>query len=172
MAVAGVVMGCISVPISLIMIISLLTQDAKLQDKKQLIDSETNMKEIGLVFRIWAGNHNDEYPFNVSQADGGTRELCHPDENGVEQNPVPTFMVMSNELSTPAFLVAHNDPTKKWAESFETLTISNITYLLRTGTNVNEMNPLEIMLIDPANGGVLQPAMEAVKADKSYKQNP
>jgi hypothetical protein len=127
--------------------------------------SENNLKMIGIAFRIWEGNNGDEYPFHVSTAKGGTRELCHPDANGYEPNPVPTFKAMANELSTPNILVAPNDPAKHAAASFASLTADNITYVLRTGPNVVESHPEEILAVDPVNG-------IALRCDGSVERDP
>jgi prepilin-type N-terminal cleavage/methylation domain-containing protein len=57
-----------------------------------------NLKQVGLSFRIWAGDNNDKYPAQVSVTNGGAMELC------AQGNPFPIFLVMSNELSTPELL--------------------------------------------------------------------
>jgi DNA-directed RNA polymerase subunit RPC12/RpoP len=158
MAIAGFILGYISIPLSLVIAAFMFIQKAEMDDshhRAQIINSENNLKQIGLAFRLWAGDHNDQFPFNVSQAQGGTSELCEPDSNGFEKNPVPIFMVMSNELATTRILVCPNDNTKQAASDFSTLTTSNISYQLRTGTNLNESHPAEILAIDSINGIVL-----------------
>jgi hypothetical protein len=123
----AIVLICLT-PIPLIAILAamLLPALAAAKHKAQEINSVNNMKEIGLAFRIWEGDHNGQFPFNVSQAQGGTLELCQPDNDGYEHNPAPTFMVMSNELSTPRILVCPNDPDKQPAVDFASLTGNNI----------------------------------------------
>ena len=139
------------------------------REKADVIESESNLKQIALAFRLWEGDHNDQYPFNVSQAQGGTFELSEPDSNGFEKNPVPTFMVMSNELGNPQILVCPNDKTKQAAADFASLTTNNISYQLRTGTNVNDINPQEILAVDPINGLVLR-CDGSVERDFHYKK--
>jgi competence protein ComGC len=34
-----------------------------------------NLKQIGLAYRIWAGDNNDKYPMEISVTNGGTLEL-------------------------------------------------------------------------------------------------
>lgn len=176
MAIAAIILGYFSIPISLVMIAVMFFQQAHYQAemgdsrrKAQIINSESNLKQIGLAFRIWEGDHNDQFPFNVSQTQGGTRELCEPDSNGFEKNPVPIFMVMSNELGTTRILVCPNDQTKQAAADFASLTANNISYQLRTGTNVNKNNPEEILAIDPINGLVLH-CDGSVLPDFHYKK--
>ena len=117
--------------------------------------SENNLKQIGLALRIWEGGHNDQYPWNVSQTKGGVEELCQTGTDGFEKNPAAVFMVMSNELSTTRILVCPNDTNKQPAADFQHLTANNISYELRTGTNVSDSNPGEILAVDPINGIVL-----------------
>jgi hypothetical protein len=166
-AIALVVCACLFVPAILAAL--LLPALAAAKNKAQVINSVNNLKQIGLAFRIWEGDNNDQYPFNVSQAQGGVKELCETDSNGFEKNPAAVFMVMSNELSTPKILVCANDPDKKAATDFSSLTAKNISYQLRTGTNVNESNPDEVLAVDPINGLVLH-CDGSVQRDLRYKK--
>lgn len=172
MGIAGFILGYISIPITLLTVVVLFAEKSVMDDSRRtalVIDSETNLKGIGLAFRIWAGDNNDEFPFNVSQSKGGTMELCHPDKDGIEQNPVPTFMVMSNELAATGVLVCPNDKTKHKATDFASLTTDNISYELRTGPEVSEKNPAEVLAIDPVNGLVLH-CDGTVERDAHYKR--
>jgi prepilin-type N-terminal cleavage/methylation domain-containing protein/prepilin-type processing-associated H-X9-DG protein len=62
-----------------------------------------NLKQVGVAFRIWALDHNDRYPMQVSVTNGGTLELVG--------SPMvfASFSVMSNELSTPKILFCPSD---------------------------------------------------------------
>ena len=136
-------------------VLLLLTSCIKTVGDRSMTDvarSERNLKQIGLAFIMWADDHNHQFPFNVSQAMGGTRELCNLDNDGFEMNPVPIFMVISNELQSTRMLVSPNDKAKKAAADFASLTINNISYKLRTGTNVNPDHSTEILAVDPING--------------------
>lgn len=62
------------------------------------IDCVNNLKQVGLAYRIWAGDNNDKYPMEVSVTQGGTMELLNTPDAW------KTFQLMSNELSTPKIL--------------------------------------------------------------------
>ena len=63
--------------------------------RAMLINCVSNLKQIGLAYRIWAGDNNNQYPMRVPVSKGGAMELINDgDVAGV-------FQVMSNELSTP-----------------------------------------------------------------------
>jgi hypothetical protein len=118
-------------------------------------NSRNNLIQISIAFRIWAGDNNGQFPFNVSQSQGGTRELCHRDSNGFEKNPAPTFMALSNGIASVKILVCRNDETKKPAADFASITTANISYQLRTGADVSLDHPSEILAVDPINDLVL-----------------
>lgn len=62
-----------------------------------------NLKQVGVAFRTWALDHNDQYPMQVSVTNGGTMELMG------SQTVFADFAVMSNELSTPKILFCPSD---------------------------------------------------------------
>lgn len=115
-------------------------------------DCRRHLREVGLAFKIWALDHNDQYPFNVSTNSGGTRELCATGPDGFDRNALAHFQIISNELSTPGFLVCPKDSGKRAADDFANLSEANISYRLRTGTNINAENPQEVMAVCPIHG--------------------
>lgn len=164
-AVAGLVMGYVSVLVTLLILPAMLLPAlSKAKSRAQTISCVNNMKQIGLAFKVWALDHDDQYPFNVSTAKGGTFELCSRDSEGYELNPAPHLMVMSNELSTPRILVCPQDASKQAAASFVNLQAANVSYRVRSGTNVSDINPQEILVVCPVHGHVLL-------SDGSVQQN-
>ena len=65
------------------------------------------------------------------------------------------YSFMSNELNTPIVLICPKDRSKKPAASFESLTTSSVTYRLRSGTNVADTNPREVLMVCPIDGNTL-----------------
>jgi competence protein ComGC len=72
-----------------------------------------NLKQVGLAFRIWAGDHNDLYPMQVSVTNGGTMEFVGTLET------FRHFEVMSNELNTPKILFCLYDTSRSRADYFK-----------------------------------------------------
>src|SRR6266705_5853433 len=74
-----------------------------------------NLKQVGLSYRIWAGDHGSKYPMQVSITDtngGGTMELASG------RNAWINFAVMSNELSTAKILWCPTDTGRTSATNF------------------------------------------------------
>ena len=158
MATAGLVLGYLSVVIVPIAILSAMLMPALSQAKgrAQEISCRNNMKQIGLAFRTWAIDNEDQLPFNVSTNKGGTLELCTVGSDGFDRNAAFHFRVMSNELSTPKILVCPADATKHPALDFLNLLPANVSYQVRSGTNINENNPQEVLAVCPIHGNELR----------------
>jgi hypothetical protein len=118
-------------------------------------DCQNNLRQIGLAYKVWALEHNDQFPFNVSTNAGGSLELCDRGPDGFEKNPVVHFRIVSDELSTPSFLMCPNDPAKRPATDFSSLQLNNVCYRLRTGTHINGENPQEVLAVCPIDGNEL-----------------
>jgi prepilin-type processing-associated H-X9-DG protein len=95
-----------------------------------------NLKQIGICYIVWAGDHNGKFPFETSVTNGGTMEL----NNG--RNAWLNFLVMSNELSTPKNLVCPNDKEHQPpATNFSWQLAGHVSYFvgLDAGTNRPQM---------------------------------
>lgn len=151
-AIAGLVLGYVGVVVSVLVYPAvLLPALARAKERAQSISCQNNMKQIGLAFKIWAADHNGQFPFNVSTNGGGTLELCMPAPNGLDNNAVVHLRVMSNELSTPRILVCPADK-KQSAPAFQFLQQANLSYQLYSGTNITDANPLAVLLVCPIHG--------------------
>jgi prepilin-type N-terminal cleavage/methylation domain-containing protein len=90
----------------------LLPALAAAKKKAQKINCVNNLKQVGLAYRIWAGDNGDKYPQGVQWTSGGANNYTY--HQGVApgsfvNNPGMIFMVMSNELSTPKILFCPSD---------------------------------------------------------------
>jgi hypothetical protein len=77
----------------------ILPQVARPRPRSARISCVNHLKQVGLAFRLWASDNNDQFPMQVSVTNGGAMELA---ETG---SAFAVFMVMSNELNTPKILL-------------------------------------------------------------------
>ena len=91
------------VAIVMILIVLLLPRLATPNGRISKINCTNNLKQVGLAYRIWEGDNGDIYPMGISVTNGGSMEMV------ATGNVVQTFLVMSNELSTPRILHCHRD---------------------------------------------------------------
>ena len=117
-------------------------------DEKKAIDITcvNNLKQIGIAFRIWAGDNGDKFPFAVSTNAGGVMELVGA-KNGLRQNSYLVFQCMSNEISAPLVLICPQDKSKHAATNWAALTEANVSYVAPADTN--------ILAICPVDGNIL-----------------
>jgi prepilin-type processing-associated H-X9-DG protein len=118
-----------------------------------------NLKQVGLAFRLWAGDHNDKYPMQVSTNDGGPLEYMQMGD------AFRLFLCMSNELATPTVLVCPAD-NRLPAKSFASLSNSNISYFV--GLDATETMPQMMLTGDrnlAINGVPVTPGLVTLKSN-------
>ncbi|GEM_PF-294965 len=92
----------------------LLPALAKAKAKAQRIKCVSNLKNVGLSFRIFATDNQDRFPMNLSTNDGGTSEYASAAQ---VKNMFLHFAALSNELNTPKIVLCPSD-TKTEATTF------------------------------------------------------
>ena len=130
---------------------------SKAYSPRKPLECVSLLKQIGVAYRLWAGDNNDKYPMVVSVTNGGAMDLV------AAGNVAACFRVMSNELSTPKILVCPQDTHRVWATNFSILNNSNISYFVGLDAT-NETNPRRLLSGDdnlaidgvPVKSGVLQ----------------
>jgi prepilin-type processing-associated H-X9-DG protein len=101
----------------------------------------SNLKIVGLAFRMWSNDNGDRFPMAVSTNDGGTLEL------GTSGQAWRHFQVVSNELNSPKVLVCENDPKRFLTSRFDSgFGNKNISYFL--GLDTTEDHPQTILTGD------------------------
>ena len=103
----------------------------------QLINCVSNLKQVGLAFRLWEGDNGDKYPMAVSTNKNGTMEYAG--------DVFRHFQVMSNELNTPKILVCPADDRTP-AASYAGLENQNVSYFV--GLDAKETRPQMLMTGD------------------------
>jgi prepilin-type processing-associated H-X9-DG protein len=115
----------------LVGLIALGIKEAK--GRARSICCNCNLKQIGLAFRVWEGDHSDQFPMLVSITNGGAMELIATGQ------VFSSFQVASNELSTPRVLVCPEDsarlPAQSWSSNFNDQTISYFLCIDASETN-------------------------------------
>jgi competence protein ComGC len=101
---------------------------------RHYINCTSNLKELGLDMKIWAGDNNDRFPMQVSVTNGGAMEsVSTPDAWKI-------FQVMSNELSTPKVILCPEDSLRRHAATNFTDDLKNkISYFI--GTTATSADP-------------------------------
>lgn len=123
-----------------LLIACLLPALARARVKVQRIRCVCNQKQIGLSFKIWAGDHFDKYPMQVVATNNGTIDWVASGEAW------PHFQVLSNELNTPRVLVCPADKRRKFADNFVQFGNTNLSYFV--GVDATEENPQTLLAGD------------------------
>jgi prepilin-type N-terminal cleavage/methylation domain-containing protein len=95
----------------------LLPALAKAKARAQRINCVSNLKQVGLAFRMWSNDHSDRFPWQVPTPDG-TMGVA----GGAAAPPVGTcvdiYRSASNELVSPKVLACPSDGSKTKATAF------------------------------------------------------
>jgi hypothetical protein len=125
--------------------------------KAQQISCLNNLKQIGLAYRTWASDHQDKYPMEISITNGGTKELVN------SSDAWKTFLVMSNELSSPRVLFCPSDLQRTYIHDFGPgFSAQNICYFIGADVTVTNGNALlsgdDNLIIDasPVKSGIFE----------------
>ena len=102
------------------------------------INCISNLRQVGLGFRMWSNDHNDTFPWNVSTNDGGTKEYAGTTE------VFRHFAIASNEFSSPRILACPVDQGRARATAFDaSLNNGNVSYFV--GLDSDEAKPASIL---------------------------
>ncbi len=100
----------------------LLPALAKAKAKAQRIKCTSNLKNVGLSYRIFSTDNNDQFPMSISTYQGGSSEA--------DTVPLLTFrhyLALSNYLSTPQIVVCPSDSSRVVATVFATNVVPTTT---------------------------------------------
>ncbi len=112
--------------IVIVAIMAMLVYPGGRKDKARALRIQclNNLKQTGLAFDVWAGDHGQKFPMEISQTNGGTMEFV------TGPNEWRHFQVMSNELSTPLVLICPADEARVRATNFAFFNNSNLSFFI------------------------------------------
>lgn len=120
------------------------------------IQCVNNLKQTALAARVWEGDNNDKYPWQVPAAQGGSMDFI------TGPNTFRNLQVMSNELSTPkvVFCPKETDRGRFVATNFTAFCNSNTSFFI--GVDSAETNAMMLLAGDhnitngmPVRNGIL-----------------
>jgi prepilin-type N-terminal cleavage/methylation domain-containing protein len=106
----------------------LLPALAAAKRKAQRINCISNIKQVGIAFRLWEGDNGDRYPMAVSTLHNGAQDRIYSASGSAPAGYGITnvFTCMSNELSTPKVLMCPSDNTRNATTNFAALKNNNV----------------------------------------------
>ena len=101
------------------------------------INCVSNLKQVGLGFRMWANDHGDLFPWQVPVAEGGTKELAQLPYAALH------YVAASNELNSPKILKCPEDAERTRTNVFNAPLHLSLSYF--AGLNADETKPATIL---------------------------
>ena len=118
----------------LIVLVLALARGTRFHSRGGKISCVHNLKQVALAAKIWAGDNNDTLPMGISITNGGSME------DALAGRVLSTFLVMSNELSTPKILICPSDHERRLTNNFAGLSAANVSYFVGID-DTNDINP-------------------------------
>jgi competence protein ComGC len=109
-------------------------QKAKPRSKR--INCVSNIKQIGLALRMFANDHQDEFPWHTPIEKGGTMERA------LNGDPTVQFLALSNELTSGKPLTCTSDAARTGITNLSRLSRTNISYFVCLDANVDSASNL------------------------------
>ena len=133
-------LDCVALLATLLLVLVVCVPHAAVRSKTRAtrIQCLSSLKQIALAFRMWAEQHDQQFPMQVSWQQGGAKELS------LRGWVAPNFWAASNELNSPKVVVCPADKKRLPASAnFSSLTDRKVSYFL--GLDSTLSNPLSIL---------------------------
>jgi prepilin-type N-terminal cleavage/methylation domain-containing protein len=130
----------------------LLPALAKAKAKAQRINCVSNLKQIGLAFRMYGNDHDSRFPWLIEQRDSGAlKNGGNPNEPYTDAlDDVIIFRSIGSDLNSPKVLACSSDGERTKATQFEDSTqagyfdnLNQISYFV--GLDADETRPQTIL---------------------------
>ena len=145
----------------------LLPALAKAKARAQRVNCVSNLKQVGLGFRMFSNDHGERFTWQVNPPTGnppsdGTKGLTLLDH----------FNNNSNELSSPKVLVCPSDTAKSRASTFSgnQVGVGNISYTI--GLDAEETKPQTILSGDRNTRGGGDTSTDGLTANTTVSSTP
>lgn len=147
----------IVVAILVLLALVLPTYMARQMANAPRIHCVSNLRQIGLAFRIWSNDNNDQFPWMTS-TNGGTAQFVD------STNVFLHFRAASNELSSPKILFCNSDWSRTRESDFGKLSNQNLSYFI--GLDADESRAQTILSGDHtiSTNGNLMPGIWQVSS--------
>ena len=106
----------VSIVVVALLAILLIPAFTKARHRSGRVNCVSNLKQIGLAFRMWSNDHGEKFPWSVSTTNGGTLEFAAKPE------VFRHYLAVSNELTSPKVLKCPVDKKRTSASSWGQLT--------------------------------------------------
>ena len=118
----------------------LLPALAKAKARAQRINCVSNLKQVGLAFRMFSNDHQERFTWDVNSP-----TMNPPSDGTRNMGLLDHFNNNSNELSSPKVLVCPSDTAKSRGTTFagNQLTTGNISYTI--GLDAEETKPQTLL---------------------------
>jgi hypothetical protein len=100
----------------------------------------SNLKQVGLGFRMWSNDHAERFPWQTPISEGGTKELANLPYAAWH------YLVVSNELHSPKILTCPHDAGRFRTNAWNSSLHLSLSYF--AGLNGDETKPNTILAGD------------------------